>query len=71
MKASESRNWGGSGSSECSTPRNNEETIEGARNDAVVISLRLSVSRNARVGASEREGETTEGFLQRRDRVGI
>ena len=52
VKANESRNWGGNGSSECSTSRNDEETIEGAKNDAVVISLRLSVSRHARVGAS-------------------
>ena len=61
MRASESRNGGGGESSEWSTSRNDEETIEDARNDAVVKSLRLSVSRHAHVGASESEVETTEG----------
>ena len=49
MGTSESRNRGGGGSSEWSTSRND-----------VVLSLRLSVGRHARVGASESEVETTE-----------
>ena len=40
--------------------RNDDEMSEDARNDAVVMSLRLLVS-SARVGASESEVETTEG----------
>ena len=60
-RASESRNGDGDGSSERSTSRNGDETIDGATYDAIVMLLRLSVSKHARLGASESKEETTEG----------
>ena len=49
-RASESRNGDGDGSSERSTSRNGDETIDGATYDAIVMLLRLSVSKHARLG---------------------
>ena len=47
--ANQSRNGSSGGFSECSTSRNDEGTTEGGRNNGVVMSIRLSVSRHARV----------------------
>ena len=49
-EANESNNGGGGGFSKWSMSRNDEGTTEGARNDTVVMLLRLSVSRHALVG---------------------
>ena len=49
-RESESRNGDGDGSSERSTSRNGDETIDGATYDAIVMLLRLSVSKHARLG---------------------